>query len=216
MSDPSPDDYLAHFPANRKTGDEPFFAADLNPGFTLLQFWQWSVSDLVSNATRGRLAEFIIASALGIAWGVRNEWDAFDLTSPRGLKIEVKSCGYLQSWKQTRISNISFSVRKSRAWDAATGILQSEPSHQSDLYIFALLEHRMSKKTLNPLDLDQWRFFLVPTRVLAQRKRSQHSITLKSLEKLCPVPLHYRDLAASVAGFEVELLHIPGSVSERH
>jgi hypothetical protein len=209
MDNGKPAENLDQLRATRKTGGEAFcFQGEDYPGMTLLQFWQWSVSDLVSNATRGRLAEFIIASALGIASDVRNEWEAFDLTTARGLRVEVKSCAYLQSWKQIRPSIITFSIRKTRAWDAGTGVLQEQPSRQSDLYIFALLAHQENKKTLNPLDLDQWQFFLVPTKVLDGYERSEHSITLKSLFKLCPVPLRFGDLAHAVRGYEAELLPV--------
>ena len=209
MDDPKPVENLDQLFATRKTGAEAFCIQGQDyPRMALLQFWQWSVSDLVSNATRGRLAEFIIASALGIASGVRDEWDAFDLSTARGLRIEVKSCAYLQSWKQIRPSTITFSIRKTRGWDAATGIRQEQPSRQSDLYIFALLAHQESKETLNPLDLDQWQFFPVPTRVLDGYDRSEHSITLKSLLKLCPVSLRFGDLAAAVKVYEAELLPV--------
>jgi hypothetical protein len=50
-----------------KTGDECFHSIGASLGYTLLDFWRWSASDLVSNATRGRLAEFIVAKALGIS-----------------------------------------------------------------------------------------------------------------------------------------------------
>jgi hypothetical protein len=207
MDDPKPAENLDQLLATRKTGAEAFCIQGQDySGMALLQFWQWSVSDLVSNATRGRLAEFIIASALGIASDVRDEWDAFDLLTARRLRIEVKSCAYLQCWKQTRPSIITFSIRKTRAWDAATGIMQEQSSRQSDLYIFALLAHQESKKTLNPLDLDQWQFFPVPTPVLDGRTRSQHSITLKSLLTLCPIPLRFGDLAVAVEKYEAELL----------
>ena len=42
----------------RKTGSEAFQLGSTALGFDLLSFWQWSASDLVSNALRGRLAEF--------------------------------------------------------------------------------------------------------------------------------------------------------------
>jgi hypothetical protein len=50
-----------------------------------------TASDLVSNSTRGVLAEFIVARALGLDTGVRTEWQAFDLETASGKKIEVKS-----------------------------------------------------------------------------------------------------------------------------
>ena len=60
-------------PVRLKTGNEQLSAT----GKTLLDFWRWNGSDLASNATRGVLAEFIVASALGIDLSVpRIEWAA--------------------------------------------------------------------------------------------------------------------------------------------
>jgi len=43
------------------------------------------------------LAEYLVATVLGLNQGVRNEWDAYDLETEAGLKIEVKSAAYIQS-----------------------------------------------------------------------------------------------------------------------
>lgn len=51
------------------------------------------------------------------------------------------------------------------------------------MYVFALLAHT-DKPTVDPRDLSQWKFYVLPTQVLNERKRSQHSITLGSLEAL--------------------------------
>jgi hypothetical protein len=42
----------------------------------------------------------------------------------------------------------------------------------------------LDQAVINPLDLDQWEFYVVPTSVLERRERSQHSITLTSLQGL--------------------------------
>jgi hypothetical protein len=60
-------DNLGPLQAPRRGGQEPFHDGRTSLGFELGDFWAWSVSDLVSNATRGRLAEYIIARALGIS-----------------------------------------------------------------------------------------------------------------------------------------------------
>jgi hypothetical protein len=164
---------------------------------TLLSFWQWSTSDLVSNVTRGRLAEFIVATALGIdISGVRNDWDAFDLITRTGIKVEVKSAAHVQSWFQAKLSEVVFRAPRTRAWDPTTNRLSEESRRQADVYVLAFLHHS-DKLTIDPLNLKQWSFFVVPTRVLDGRKRSQHSITLRSLEALGPSVL-YPELAASV------------------
>lgn len=163
----------------------------------LLSFWQWSASDLVSNVTRGRLAEFIVATALGVdVTGVRNDWDAFDLTTPLGLKIEVKSAAHIQSWFQTRLSKVVFQTAPTRAWDSATNRTSDECRRQADVYVLALLHHQ-DKATVNPLDLAQWSFFVVPTRVLDRRKGNPDSIALGPLQALVPA-VQYSQLAASV------------------
>ena len=42
-----------------KIGSEPFVYRGESIGADLLGFWHWAYSDLVSNATRGVLAEYI-------------------------------------------------------------------------------------------------------------------------------------------------------------
>lgn len=183
---------------SRKQGEEPFHANGDIVGFDLLGFWQWSASDLVSNATRGILAEYIVARSLGLAdKGVRDEWAAYDLETPSGVKIEVKSAGYLQSWYQKELSKITFRTPKTKAWDAETNKQSLESKRQADVYVFALLVH-IDKTTIDPLDLSQWRFYVLSTNALNQRKRSQHSITLKSLEKLCSGCVSYAELPKAV------------------
>jgi hypothetical protein len=188
----------------RKSGKEALHTQGSSTDITLLDFWKWSVSDLISNTTRGRLAEFIVASALGLATEVRNEWDAFDLCTASDLRIEVKSCAYLQSWFQKKPSSISFVIPKTRAWDAATNKLSAESRRQANLYVFAILAHQ-DKTTIDPLNLDQWHFYPVLTRELDARTRSQHSITLKSLQKLCPQHIGYSELPGAIAELERQL-----------
>jgi hypothetical protein len=54
---------LDQLPLARKTGDEPLHAHGQPLPASMLTFWQWSASDLMSNAMRGRLAEYLVALA---------------------------------------------------------------------------------------------------------------------------------------------------------
>jgi len=181
-----------------KTGDEQFKSDEGPLNFRLSDFWRWSVSDLVSNATRGRLAEFIVATALEIDLkaAVRDEWAAFDLESPEGIKIEVKSAAYLQSWSQLKLSNICFSIKPSRYWDSSTNVVSETPVRQANVYIFCLLRH-IDKSTVDPMNFDQWEFYVVPTEKLNNYPRSQTSITLPSLRTLAD-PVSYNMLKKTV------------------
>lgn len=181
-----------------KPGDEPFHKGGATAGFHLHEFWRWSVSDLVGNATRGRLAEFLVAKALGIPTsGVRAEWAAFDLATPDGLKIEVKSAAYLQSWSQSQLSSIQFSVRPARGWDPDSNQVAEDPVRAADLYVFALLAHR-DKVSLDPLDLDQWRFYVLPTSTLNAHGRDRRTISLGPLEQLAGAPVSFDQLPLAV------------------
>jgi hypothetical protein len=68
---------------------------------------------------------------------------------------------------------------------------------QADVYVFALLAHQ-DKTTIDPLNVSQWRFYVLPTSALDARTRSQHSIMLKSLCALCGAPTPFNGLLAAV------------------
>lgn len=189
---------LGRLKIHPKSGDESFHLDGKSIGVDLTSFWRWSTSDLVSNATRGVLAEFIVAKALGnVSSQVRNEWDAYDLETDDGIKVEVKSAAYVQSWHQKELSSISFRVQRKLVWDSNTNQREVEAQRPADVYVFALLAHQ-DKQTIDPLNLEQWNFFVLPTETLNARQRSQHSITLKSLEKLCGGSVRYSELKMAV------------------
>lgn len=186
-------------PISRKSGRERFRDGAKELNFDLVSFWQWSASDLLSNTTRGIVAEYLVARALDAdPEGVRDEWAAYDLRTKDGVKIEIKSAAYLQSWYQGRLSRISFVIPKTRAWDPSTNRLDDQPARQADVYVFALLAHQ-DKQTVQPLDVSQWVFYVLPTAVLDGRTRSQHSVTMPTLCKLCERSVGYHDLRAAVA-----------------
>lgn len=184
--------------ARPRSGDEPLHDRGRSLGVTLADFWRWSASDLVSNAMRGVLAEWLVALAVGCAAGARQEWTAYDLQSPEGARIEVKSAAYVQSWAQKKLSDIIFRVPKTRPWDPLTNQTAAEPRRLADVHVFCLLTCQ-DKSAVDPLNLDQWRFFVLPTKTLDQRQRSQHSITLPSLRKLAGEPVAHGELAARIS-----------------
>jgi len=76
---------ISRIQPSRKTGDESFRSGNGSAGFTLLNFWQWTASDLVSNSTRGVLAEFLVARALGVeTGGHRWRWARNRAGAPEG------------------------------------------------------------------------------------------------------------------------------------
>jgi hypothetical protein len=183
---------------SRKTGAEAFRSGSAPLPFNLHSFWQWSASDLASNALRGIVAEFLVAQALGVANGRRVEWEAYDLCSASGATIEVKSAAYLQTWFQRTLSAINFSVAPARRWDPETNTSAEEVRRQADIYVFALLDHT-DKLTLDPMNVAQWTRYVLRTSVLNQHlPLSQKRIGLSSLQKLGPVQCTFAQLREAV------------------
>lgn len=183
----------------RKSGTEEFLAAGRADTPTLIDFWRWSSSDLLSNTTRGVLAEYIVGLALGcVTDGTRREWDAADLVTASGIRVEVKSAAYLQTWAQRRLSSISFGINPTNGWDAATNTISEVRRRQADVYVFALLLHE-DKGSVEPLDLDQWQFYVISTASLNDRVRDQKSIGLQRLIRLGPEIVGFGGVSAAVA-----------------
>ncbi|MBN1755469.1 hypothetical protein JW877_04560 [bacterium] len=188
---------LKEIKASPKTGKESLTDNGQNTNYNLLDFWRWSVSDILSNATRGRFAEFVVGTAVGLnPENLRNEWDAYDLTTEDGIKIEVKSAAYIQSWNQKSFSTISFSIRPARYWDAETNMESGEAKRHADLYVLCHLKHK-DQKTIDPLKMEQWDFYILPTYRLDNYERSQSSITINSLKKLTE-PKRYSELKSEI------------------
>ena len=94
---------------------------------------------------------------------------------------------------------------KAWAWDSVRNVLDTEPNRPAARYVFALVAHK-DKATLDPMNVDQWVFYVLPTEILNTRPRSQHPITLKSLEALCQ-PVRFPELGSAI---EVAGLRQPG------
>lgn len=180
-----------------KNGNEKFRLKNQNLNFSLLDFWRWSVSDILSNATRGILAEFIVAKALDVdVSNARDQWDAYDLVMSENIKVEVKSSAYLQSWEQLDFSKIIFSTRAAIPWNRSIDKRSDAAIRTADVYVFCLLKHK-DKTTVNPLNLDQWEFYVVSTLQLNNDLGNQKSISLSVLRKLAKA-LNFSELKDDV------------------
>lgn len=181
-----------------KNGAEPITHRGAPAGATLRDFWSWACSDLVNNALRGMLAEYIVGLALGcVAGTTRVEWDASDLKTAQGTKVEVKSSAYVQSWKQTRLSDISFGIKPTFGWDGATNTYATERKRQADVYVFCVFTPT-DKTTADPLNLDQWDFYVLSTEQLNDTVGNQASIGLNRLLRCNPTKSTFAELRSAV------------------
>lgn len=179
----------------RLTGDEAFAGAS---GATVSDFWRFAMQDLQMNNTRGYLAEFLVGRALGIESN-RVEWDPFDLlwhpNSTDSVRIEVKSSAYLQSWRQKRLSKPTFAGLKGRVLDEDSGAYSTDPAFNADIYVMCL-NAQMDPAEFDPLDINMWRFFVVPRHVLAAPGFA--SVDLRWLERQSIRPVTFDALRKEV------------------
>ena len=89
-------------------GNEKFTLGGNDTGISVSEFWSWAYSDLLNNTLRGVLAEFLVKKSFSFLPPprkiLRTDWTPYDLTSPSGRRIEVKSAAYLQSWTEDYFS----------------------------------------------------------------------------------------------------------------
>jgi hypothetical protein len=118
---------------------------------SILDFWQWAFGDLCDDDIKGIFVEWMVAKLLGIQTARRISWANSDLKTINGVRIEIKSSSYWQSWKLldgegnlynpplypiTEKTHITFAGLKAR--DATLVSKDSDqPDLKSDVYIFA-------------------------------------------------------------------------------
>ena len=159
------------------------------------EFLAWAYADLLANTTRGVLAEYIVAKALGTLDTKRVEWDKYDLRVD-GIGVEVKSAAYLQSW-ETRPSTISFDISPKTGWDASTDTYAASAERSADVYVFCLLNGKDCQH-IDPLDVAQWTFYVLSTSELDRQVPTQKTIRLGPLQALHPRQCKYDELKAAI------------------
>jgi hypothetical protein len=177
-------------PARLLAGNEPI----VGTAAVVRDFWAWALSDLRTNTVRPMLAEFLVSQALGAAARPRIEWDAYDVVTPNGVRVEVKSSAYLQAWTQARPSSIRFGGLNGRKWDAIAGYATAA-SYNADVYVFALVTTR-DHGSYDPLDSAQWSFWVLPRATV--EATGQRSMSLTRVEALAGAPASYDQLAEAV------------------
>jgi hypothetical protein len=168
---------------------------------TLGDFWAWAYSDLLANTIRPIYAEFLVASALGETGIPREEWADVDVRHKMEditLTVEVKSAGYLQSWSQKKHSPVQFDIGKKQGWDPNTGESDDTPVRSAVCYVFCVYEERQDKTPRLVLDVNRWSFYVIGTKDINRTFKDQKTVSLRSIQELCPEPVQYGNLRQSI------------------
>jgi len=175
------------------SGGETLFGAEIHaPDASILNFWQWAYSDLTDNVNRGIFAEWMVAKLLGIDFSTtRQPWNAFDLTTPEGIHVEVKASAFVHSWSKpvgdgetplAKPARIEFTNLCAHLWtdDKQTQVADTV-TYNADVYVFCC-QTNPDASTWSALDLDQWELY-----VLSKAQLEAHgcrSIALGTLRRL--------------------------------
>ena len=161
------------------SGEEKFCLNGNELGLTVKDYWQFQFSNLVDNL--GFVAEFLIAKALAKDDPDNaNGWTLYDI-GYREKRIEVKATSYYQSWKKSHIisEHRVFSIRKTYV-DYQNS--KSDLERQNDVYVFCLETEKPPKgESANPLNLENWTFYVIPTSVINHLFGDQKTLSLKRL-----------------------------------
>lgn len=178
------------------TGQEQFTLNGESIGFSVLDFWAFQLSNIWD--VQEEIAEFIVAKALGQDMPYnKNGWTLWDMNY-RGKRIEVKETGYYHSWRtdgkisQQRTFGITkaYSLYKNR---------HSEFKRQNDIYVFCLNTGE-TEEASNPLVLENWRFWVVPTSTINRLCGDNKTISLGRVKRIARLKegLGYGELREAV------------------
>jgi hypothetical protein len=178
-------------PAERLDGSEHFVGMDA----TVADFWRWAFSDLRDNITRGVLAEFLVAKAVGGDRRIRVGFDNYDTQSDDGTRIEVKCSAYLQSWSQRTHSSLHFGRLYGRSFDPDANAYSTEPTVRADVFVFAVQTQR-DPDTYDMLDLRHWDFYVVHGDTV--RAGGTKSVSFAWVTQHAQGPLPWKKLADAI------------------
>jgi len=174
------------------TGKENFELNGKSVGFNMLDFWQFAFSSIYD--IQGEIAEFIVARALGIDVPHNKElWTLYDIDY-HGVRIEVKETSYYHPWnedgKVSQSRKFGITMANSAYEDKEK---PNRYERQNDIYVFCVVNGD-TRGTSNPLVLDNWDFYIVPTSVINEKCKDNKSISLKRIQQLRYSPLKFNEI----------------------
>ncbi len=163
---------------------------------SMLEFWQYNLSEIYVSMTRGSFATYIVACAMtdnGIneIAEERKGNEPYDIDGPiimtpegpRKSRIEVKSTSHVNEKNLERTlpdSKLVFSISEKIDWDSE----DQTPRRHNDLYVFAHYTSVKVKDKEDILDMKNWEFYVLATkRIEADPElKEQHTVSVSKLK----------------------------------
>lgn len=89
------------------------------------------------------------------------------------------------AWHKEKYSRIVFNIGAKRAYNYNSNVYSTESVRHADIYVFCLLKEKDINQ-INPLNVEQWEFYIVLTEKLNHRYPTQKSISLSAVQKISP------------------------------
>ena len=174
---------------------------------SMLDFWQFQFSNIFD--LQEHIAEFLVAKALRIKKPYnRDGWTQWDINYKK-TRIEVKETGYYYSWqKNKKKSDVrTWDIHKTYTLDEkkerikigedSKGNAIYKQERQSDIYVFCLNTGKQ-KKSSNPLQLEHWEFYIIPTSTINEVCGDNKSISLSKVKKLAKQSTPFGELKSKI------------------
>lgn len=163
------------------------------------RFWTWIRPSLAENRMRGVIGEYWVANSLGILESPRRGWEPWDLETEDGIRVEVKSAGYIQSWHEPgqRHSTPFFGINRVNVEADREKGLPAGRYRPAMVYVFCL-HFWIESATLDPLDISQWEFYVLPVSVLEAERPDGKTIGLSALKQLGAELVTYDELGSKI------------------
>ena len=170
--------------------------------FSVLDFWRYAYGQL--EGLSETVAEFLVARALGIEKAENvNYWTAYDMAY-RNKRIEVKATSYVHPWNTSisKVRNFSIEPTNNSYWGNNTDDVNAgkKLSRQSEVYVFCLNSNTDIQKN-NPLKVDDWIFYIVPTyeiNIYCKDNPEQKKISLNVIKRLAQNGVAFDELKNAV------------------
>ena len=179
------------------TGKEIFTLNGESVDFDFLDFWRFHYSNIYD--LQDKIAEFIVSKALGISAAQNDQyWTLWDV-SYRDKRIEVKETSYYHSFNQEgRVSKQRvFGITKANGSYDPDKSGNNEFCRQNDVYVFCL-NTGDTRESSNPLNLNNWEFYIVPTAVINEKCGDNKTISLGRIKSMGFSAKRYDEIRAEI------------------
>lgn len=179
------------------TGKEKFIFDGADLHFDYEDFWKFHYSNIYDQ--QDKIAEFIVSRALGICEAQNDQyWTLWDI-SYRSKRVEVKETSYYHSFNQeghvSKQRNFGITMANGSYDPSKSG--NTEFCRQNDIYVFCLNTGN-TKETSNPLNLNNWEFYIVPTAFINEHCGNNKTISLGRIKSFGFAAKRYDELKKEI------------------